>query len=353
MKRLARFAAIAVVALAVGSTVSCQFFGELFGAVFMSVSGKAVNVMATVSETSDTYWKGQAATGEITLENASIKLTSLKAGDTTTYSATVSGSGTWVVTGVSPGKYKVEGTKDGWTFIPMEIELSGFMNDVSSELLAYPVQDPSTVLLIVKWNNSKIDVDSHLIIDTDDDMASSTARVTPITSTEFQYPVAPATARIKLDRDIKFIKTTDTTVTGSSLVETIRIISNPFGTGGSGWLRYYIDSWSYYDGSQVIDNGYTTNGTITKGGVLTGNPDATSFKERAGATVYIMQGNVLYGTWPLPVDTAENNIGITRIQFAPNASDSSKTDYTFFSFGNYGSKSLSTTIVPVGVKDIK
>lgn len=341
MKKTTKILMLAGVMLLAFSMVGCEWFIE----GLLSVSGTAVNVMAAPTA-SDEYWKGQSTTGTaVTLAGAEVSLTPVGGG--TALKGTVQSNGTWSIANVSEGKYIMNGSHTGWTFIPAEIEVTGLFQTITQELLAYPDQGDNTILLIVKWNNLKIDVDSHLVIDTDEDYALTEGVVNPLTDANFTYPDA-VSPTIKLDRDVKFATTASSVVNSSQAVETIRIISNPFGAG-NGWLRYYLNVWSYYSGgTQVRDNGYEETSGVIKGGTLTGNPDATTFKERADATVYIMQGKTLYGTWPLPVDTAETTLGIVRIQ----VTGGTPTSYTFWSFGGTTAP-RGTNIVPVGVSEIR
>lgn len=327
MKKIVRLSAVAIIALATIAVVGCDFLL----AVTMSVSGKAVNVLADVT-TTDEYWKGESSSGTaVSLVGASITLTSLKTGDSTTYSTTVDGAGEWLITGIGSGKYRITGSQSGWTFIPMDVEVSGFLSEVTADLLAYPTPDGSPIMLIVRWSNELIDIDSHLVIDTNDDTATNSDVVYyGDTTNDFYVPGA-----ISLDRDVKFPTVSSTTLNGYP-VETIRITANPFGfaEGYSGFLRYYLESYSYLSGTTQ----QTTNNT------LTGDPTA-AYTGRAEATVYVMQGTEHFGTWIMPIDTAEKTLGVIKIDVL---GDGSTTSYTIKSFGNEGGiKSVGITPVVV------
>lgn len=332
MKRIATIALVALIAVI--GFASCDFLV----AVTMSVTGKAVNVLAEVS-TTDEYWKGQSATGTaVTLEGARITLTSLKENDSTSYTATVNSSGEWVVTGISSGKYRITGLQDGWTIIPMDVEISGFLSEVSADVLAYPTPSGDPIMLIVRWDNELIDVDSYLVIDSDSDLSTSNSEDTvSFSDTESDFPVAGA---VTLDRDVKFETATSTSLNGYP-VETIRITANPFDSGDlyDGQLRYYLQSYSYLSGTSQ----QTTNTT------LTGDPTAT-YTGRAEATVYVMQGTDNYGTWAMPIDTAEKTLGVIKIDVVGNGTS---TIYTIKSFGNEGDTPKSLGIVPVVVDSIR
>lgn len=331
MKKIARLGAIAILVIATVSMAGCDF---LF-AVTMSVSGKAVNVLAEVS-TTDEYWKGESSSGTaVSLEGARITLTSLKDGDTTSYTATVSSSGTWLITGIGAGKYRVTGTQTGWTFIPMDVEVSGFLSEVSADVLAYPTPAGDPIMLIVRWNNELIDVDSYLVIDADSDIdTANSADTVDYTDTANDSPVANT---VTLDRDVRFVSS----ALNGYPVETIRITANPFGSAQAydGQLRYYLQSYSYLSGStQVTDNT-----------VLTGDPTA-SYTGRADATVYVMQGTENFGTWPLPIETAEKMLGIIKIDIT---GDASSTSYSIKSWGNEGLTAKSVSFTPVVVDEIR
>ncbi|HPB66667.1 MAG TPA: carboxypeptidase-like regulatory domain-containing protein, partial [Spirochaetales bacterium] len=297
--------------------MSCDW---LISAVVMGVNGKAVNVLAEVTSTTDEYWKGESSSGAaVTLQGATITFTSLKEGDSTTYSTSVDSSGNWYLSGVSAGKYRITGSQTGWTFIPMDIEISGFMSEVTTDVLAYPTPTGNPLMIIVRWNNELIDIDAHTIIDLDTDL-------TNYTGGDYVYHAKktntlPAAGTVVLDRDVKFVTSTSSTLNGYP-VETVRVISNPFGSGFTGQLRYYLQSYSYYNGlSQVTSN--TT---------LTGDPTAT-YTGRADATVYVMLGTEHYGTWTMPIDTAEKTLGILKIDVSGT---STATNYEIKSFGNEG-----------------
>jgi len=316
MRKIVRLSAIVAIALAVVSMAGC----DIFAAITMSVSGKAVNVMKEITTTSDEYWKGESSTGAaVSLEGAEITLTSLKTGDTSSFTATVSSSGQWVITGIEGGKYRIEGVQDGWTFIPMDIEVSGFLSEVTADVLAYPTPTGSPIMLIVRWTNPLIDIDSHLVIDTDATLPS-----TNIVYWSNPSNLTPNPGTVTLDRDVKFATSTSTTLNGYP-VETIRINANPFDVSSSyaGQLRYYLESFSYLNGTTQ----QTTNTT------LTGDPTA-SYTGRAEATVYVMQGTEHFGTWIMPIDTAEKTLGVIKIDVTGSATT---TSYSIKSFGNEGS----------------
>ncbi len=316
MKKIVRLSAIVAIALAVLSMASCDFLT----AITMSVSGKAVNVMAEITTASDEYWKGQSSAGAaVSLEGATITLTSLKTGDSTSFTATVSSTGLWVITGIEGGKYRIEGEQDGWTFIPMDVEVSGFLSEVTADVLAYPTPSGSPIMLIVRWMNPLIDIDSHLVIDSDSVLPSSN-----VVYWNNPSNLTPNPGTVTLDRDVKFPTTTSTTLNGYP-VETIRINANPFDVNSAydGQLRYYLESFSYLSGTTQ----QTTNTT------LTGDPTA-SYTDRAEATVYVMQGTDHFGTWNMPIDTAEKTLGVIKIDVT---GDATTTSYLIKSFGNEGS----------------
>ncbi len=334
MKKIVRIGAIALIAFAAIGVMSCDW---LISAVVMGVNGKAVNVLAEVT-TTDEYWKGESSSGTaVTLQGATITFTSLKEGDSTTYSTSVGSDGTWYLSGVNAGKYRITGSATGWTFIPMDIEISGFMSEVTTDVLAYPTPSGDPLMVIVRWTNELVDIDSHMIIDTDTDLTAYADHVY-FNKTSNTLPAADT---VMLDRDVKYPLSTSTSLNGYP-VETIRVTQNPFGSGSTGQLRYYLQSYSYYNGTSQV----TTNTT------LTGDPTAT-YTGDADATVYVMLGTEHYGTWTMPIDTAEKTLGILKIDVSGT---STATNYVIKSFGNEGDapKAIgSVSLSPVVVDEIR
>jgi hypothetical protein len=296
---------IALATMVVLSLVGCEFFASL-----SSVSGRVVNASAKfgAADTVDNYSEGT--------EGLVVTLTEVGA-TIPTASAVVNANGAFTFEDVANGTYVINGgLKAGWAFIPTEIEVTGLLTSLNKDLLAYEPANDSEILIIVKWENANIDVDSHLVLDNVEYRTSGDPAYGRVNWQNLTYGI-PTT--ISLDRDIK-IKT-GTSVNGYPL-ETIRIQSNPFvNVGGDGWMRYYLRSYGY-NGSSV-----------STAGVLTGNPDLTSFTARANAVVYVMQGSSHLGTYPLPQNTAENTLGVLKIKTAYTAATAT-TEYTVSSFGN-------------------
>lgn len=295
MKKMKIVTIFAIVAMT--TFVGCEFFAALLGALF-AVDGTVINAMAdkTVTE----YWKD----GTDSLEGATITMTQ-KDGDHNVYNGTVGADGTFFIENVGSGSYIITGSHSGWTFVPTEVEITGAANTLPP-ILAYPTQDAETILIITEWENTNIDVDSHLIIDTDDNIEN----VNPVANYHVSYQNKTATG-VQLDRDVVLGDMAD----GQPPVETMRITSNPLGSA-DGWLRFYLNAYS----------------TASLTG-LENDPSVTAVP-RASAKVHVMQGTTLLGTWTMPIETLEPTIGVLKIEV--DYISSSQTDYYVQSFGNYG-----------------
>lgn len=312
------------VALAGLALAGCDFSGN--GSIQIkngNVSGKAVDVQAA---SSGTYYSG--------LVGATITLTN-SADGSKSYTATVGSSGTFSLSELPVGRYKVTGTQTGWTFVPRTVDITG--DATLPDCLAYLTPtgaDADQILIITEWENAAVDVDSHLIIDNSD-----TFSVNPFFSYE-ENKDSPAYPHVfwgnkhftgtntsdpilvSLDRDV----TPALIANGQPAVETLRIISNPCAVyntvdtslnsdnNGSGWLKFYLHS-------------YTGNG------MLTGNSYAPSPVKEARATVHVMQGTEHLGSFPLATETQETTVMALKISVIKNGDGTST--YSVMSTGNF------------------
>lgn len=260
------------------------------------VDGKAVNVQASKS---DTTWGSVLSGTAVTLKDTSN-------GDT--YNATVSSFGNFGFDGLPVGEYRMTASKSGWAFVPRVVDITGSEAQLPPLLGFQPVSD--SIYIITEWKNVSVDVDSTLVID--DDNATLQAS---LDGTELAI-VGPADSSsygstVILDRDISPTEIAK----GLPAVETIRIVSNPFGDK-TGWLKFYLNA--YKDGT-------------TSSGELTGNSSA-SIKD-AQATVHVMQGTTHLGTFPVATETQETTLMVLAIKAYLNGSN---TEYAVSSPANYG-----------------
>jgi hypothetical protein len=316
MRKIHRLALCVSVALVGLTLAGCDFSGTTvtFQVKNSSVSGKVVNVQAA---SSGIYYSG--------LTGATITLTN--SADGSKYYATVGSSGRFSLSEVPVGRYKVTGAQTDWTFVPRTVDITG--DATLPDCLAYRTpSDSSQILIITEWENASVDVDSHMIIDDNNDFSTSTPfpewtpTVAQPTNTawphvSFTNPIYRGSGTddlVKLDRDI----TLENLNKGAPAVETVRIISCPF-TDQTGWLKFYLNAYRYQN---------------TPTGELTGNSYATPTPiKEARATVHVMQGSVLYGSFPLATETQETTVMALKIQVTPNGTN---TDYSIMSTGNFG-----------------
>jgi len=311
---------IALAAMVVVTVGSCDL-------VALSVSGSVVNVQAPKDSTS--WWK--STDGTYSLDGAEITLTNLKTAST--YTGTVS-SGAYTIVGVPAGTYKVTGSAKNWTFVPRQVDLTGYLNTLPN-ILAYVTPSGTNkdqVLVMVEWGNLSMDVDSYMARDTD---PGSTYNGTPVAGYNLGggYYSDPH-GYVSLDRDVT--QNSDSTI---PRVETIRV-SSPVSAVGFEQLRYYLRLFNQTTGS------------------LTGNSSASSAS--ATATVFVMQGTEHLGTYQIAIDSDEVVLGVVQMEWTLAGSD--PAHWTIGSFANpyftngdntgtTGIKSISTKPVVVKVME--
>lgn len=319
MQRIKKVLTLSIVAFAALSLSSCDGFFSALGDALMSVDGSVVNARAAGASTE--WYKGS---GTETLVGATVTLTNVKT-STQKYTGTVSSNGTYSISGVEPGRYKLEGTKSGWQFVPKVVDVSGFSNTLPN-LLAYISPGTEPILIIMEWENRTIDVDMHLVIDNQDSDALDPtlgAVSDPLYTVKWNTSTY-LTNKVVLERDVRLESYPGQVKTGIPTVETILINANPFTDDSTGWLRLYLGA--FYTGS-------------TPTGELTGY-SAEAVKE-ARAQVHVMQGSDWLGTFRLPSETFETMIGVLKIEVKPVSGDPSRTLYSVMSFGNFGNQARS------------
>jgi len=321
-RKVLKVAITLVIALTVASFSGCQAFLDALGAGLLSVSGTAVNVAQPVASTE--YWKGSTDT-TLTLAGATITLTNVYDATKST-SATVDSYGDWTASDVSSGKYRITGSKAGWTFIPKEIEITGILSS-SEPILAFETpSNTSEILIVVEWQRptsvAAIDVDSILVLD----LGTTGIGQSAVFSSAFDYgtdtttydvPIAYVGSAVTQDRDV-FGSANLAYTAVTPLVETIRIKSNPFGTA-DGQLRYFLNAWD--------------------SATLSGDSFGTTPVPSTYATVTVMQPSAvdtdgLLGIFNIALDSYEKTLGILKIDVDYTGST---TNYIVKSYGNLGS----------------
>lgn len=305
---------IALAAIVVLGVVGCEGF---FSLTFI-MDGKVVNALAPREQVQ--YWKGSVSTSA-TLTGARITLTNKANGDT--YTGTV-GDGTYTIAGVEPGRYTMTGALSGWSFVPREVDITGYAGHLP-DLLAYETpSDLDQILIMVEWQTTSMDVDAYVTRDTSDDGAYNGLQVAGYaggdvdgknnTSTYLMHDLPyfdDPEDMVTLERDIMQVgadasieRSVDETL---PRVETVRIVgpsADAFET-----LRYYIRLFNYYDAADPEHSDASVSvGTLTGSG-------GTSHAESAEATVFVMQGTQSLGTYRIAVNTNEVILGVVQMQW--------------------------------------
>ena len=329
MKRKVMYAImLSMVAVSVLGLSACDWLA----AGLFSVSGTAVNVSQPVTSTE--YWKGSTNT-TLTLAGATITLTNVY-DSTKNAVATVDSSGNWSALDVSAGKYRITGSATGWTFIPKEMEITGIFQTAEPILAFETPADKSEILIVAEWqrpmSGSAIDVDSVLVLDQNTTGVGQSAVFSSMydygAAASYDVPSRYVGTAVTQDRDVygaaNLIYTAKT-----PLVETIRVKTNPFGSG-SGQLRYFLNAFD--------------------SATLTGDSFATTPIPSTYATVTVMQPSAtatdgLLGIFTVALDSYEKTLGIIKIDVTGGAS----TSYVFKSYGNIGSSTMKSISSGTGV----
>lgn len=280
MKKILEAIAMLAVATMVLGLSSCGL---------LSVSGVVVNVQAP--STQEAFYKGD---GTATLIGSIITMTDQSSGKV--LEGTVGSDGSYLIDGVGAGRYLVEGARDGWSFVPRVVDISGFLTSLPAMLAYETPADLDQVLIMVEWQNLDYDVDSYMVRDLTDDGDMNGTVIC-----DWQAPSSDT--YVKLDRDV-----TEKTDAAIPRVETMRVIGN---SANPELLRYYIKLY--------IAN---TPGT------LTGDNQATTNKNPANATVFVMQGETHLGTYPIAYNSAEAELGVVAMEW-----DNAKTQWNIGSYG--------------------
>jgi hypothetical protein len=291
MKRLGKIIAGAGLLLALFGLTGCDWFVE----ALLSVEGDVVN--AKQSGDKSDYWKSSSGT----LEGATVKLYKVDAsynvsGDVYK-SAEVDSTGGYSIPNVEDGRYKLTGSKSGWTFVPQIVDVTGFVS-LMPTLIAYPEESTNTLTIIVSWENINYDVDLHAMV--------GDPSPGEVNYSNDQYET------VTLDRDVTtpYNNGTDGDPTDKEIprVETITVSSEPSKISpnedpiNSATIRFYVNSFGRFD----------SDGTSLTSALTGYEPDNIP---SAYVTVYAMKGNEHYGTWELPYNTYENTLKVITMHF--------------------------------------
>lgn len=309
-------------ALAVITLLSFAACDAVLGSL---VSGRVVNVLSSGSE--ESYFK--TGDGAASLVGASITLTNID-NPNEFVSVSVDDDGSYAVGGLTAGMYRISGSKNGWTFIPQEVYIGGSILNLP-DTLAYPTNEAGALTVVMAWEETDYDIDlkatygqiinngaNPAIVQSDliDDPNYTDAQEGSTTNSTLT-----AGYSMTLERDVTLDTPTDL-----PRVETIAIdaangaIGDADFTGGHE-IRFYADLFSKDDGSKYGE---------PEEGSLTGDDNEVP----AYATMYVMYGAKHYGTWTLPLNSAEKTINMINVYVYDDGNGNSA--FKVYSSGNYG-----------------
>ena len=333
MKSIAMYITFAVLIVFLTGALSGCFF-----LTYSDYSGQAVNVKASAAADVDALKDSSDST--VTLVGTVVKLIPIgndgsftESADTTiTADEPVGSDGSFTFYYLPTNRYKLTGVKDGWTFVPRYIDISGDGSDLP-DLLAYPTADAGVITLVTSWEDTDIDVDAILtygepetdtttINDWTTDLNVQNPALGTRTKISWKYP--GSTDGIQLDRDVASATAgIESTRTDESVprVETISIYNDDWLDDGD--VAYlYVDS--FFDEELVSDWDTVYLGDDYQS--LTGEEGTYA---SAYAQVDVMFGTTHYGTWVLPWNTSETTIKVLRIDYDTDDYDDITGDKDF------------------------
>ena len=319
LKKIITFLILGILVL--GFTGCEWLFEAAIEGLYTTVDGEVVN--AKLQSTSDLdYWKSDSDT----LVGATISLYKYDE-DTGLFEATakyedeVDNSGEVHFSEVYVGKYKVDGEKTGWTFVPRVVDIAG--DDVNlPNIMAYPDAPDNSFTILLSWQNDDIDLDSYL---TFYDGTSTRNKV------YYSNPTYNS-GLITLDRDI-----TESTSAGIPRIETTTLMvpatstSEGFFTSSGTTegipdyqLRFYVDAYSAASDPSVSLTGMdgTKSSAFAQVDVMYVNTDIS----------FGPLGPLHYGSWEIPWNTAENVLHV--LNFETYGGGTSSWGYDVMSAGN-------------------
>lgn len=226
---------------------------------------------------------------------------------------------------VEPGEYRLTGTRSGWYIAPQDIVI-GSGSNVLPQVNAFQLSqdDEWAISFIVSWTGD-IDVDAHLSFPTESPagIAEFTAAGTPYQDPldgnraqvywpldSRQYPAAPATAAVFMDRDDLQGPGVETITLRSIPHSEFGINADPNSTSNG---MHVIDDWDdnvdYMGAAILYVNAYGSGAYLVDGA------------ENARVTIYAIQtvpsngglsANVL-GVYRLPEETQIKSASILRV----------------------------------------
>lgn len=276
--------------------------------VYTNVKGNTVNVMAS-ADSSD-YWKGS---GTETLEGAVLKFYPINTNGT--YSSipsntvTVRSDGSYNEGAIGMRKYKIQGEKAGWVFVPSFVNISG--EDMTlPPISAYQDTEKDRIVILLSWEDTDLDLDAITTYydgysrDYVGYLDSSADVVTPFAKQGMRNQSVTNNVPISRPRDIK--SDTKTTV---PRVETMVIKWNddaPY-LGNTGLtegvrnnqLRYYVHC---YSGNRS----------------LTGSSNEAFSEAQIDIMFTDWEGNHIYkGGYKVPWHTSEDTLNMINISVDP------------------------------------
>ncbi|AHC15063.1 carboxypeptidase-like regulatory domain-containing protein [Salinispira pacifica] len=298
-------------ALAVITLLSFAACDAVLGSL---VSGRVVNVLSSGSE--ESYFK--TGDGAASLVGASITLTNIDEPNNFV-SVSVNDDGSYAVGGLKAGMYRISGSKSGWTFIPQEVYIGGSILNLP-DTLAYPTDEAGALTVVMAWEETDYDIDLKAsygkTIDSENDKLLESELITTGASTGS----GPGYS-LTLERDVTLDTPTDL-----PRVETIAIDAANGAIGNANYdggheIRFYADLFSKDDGS--------TYGAEDEGSLTGDDNEAPAY-----ATMYVMFDNLHYGTWTLPLNSAEKTINMINVYVYDGGNGNSA--FKVYSSGNYG-----------------
>lgn len=263
--------------------------------VYTNVKGNTLNAMAPSSKTD--YW----VSGDQSLEGATISFYPQNSDGTyssiASNTTTVNYDGTYSIGSIGMRKYKVQGEKPGWVFVPKFVDIAGEDMDLGP-LSAYLNQGSDTMVILLSWEDKSLDLDGVLTYydsklgqrshvgwkgNTQDYSIGANGAIERkrdvVASTERSIPRVE-TILVKLDTDNL------STETGTDYISGKNIPRNQ--------LRYYVNNPIFNGSVTGVDDGY----------------NSIAF---SNAVVDIMYGTTHYGGWTMPWNTAEKTLHIANI----------------------------------------
>lgn len=287
-------------------------FVAIMASVFVVLSSSCTAILFSVSGTVLNV-KADSSSKDSTLDGATITFTGqTDSAASVSYSATVSGD-SYTVLNVEPGTYTISGSKSGFSFIPVEIKVSGLLQ-TAPNLLAFPTSSTPSLTIALAWESTEWDLDLHAKYGAEDLTATDSLRHVYYNNLDDDDL---AGASLVLDRDVFFQNGT----LNNTPVETMSLTIDSTSATVNDAIRFYVDQYSRKSSGQ---------GNTSATGGLTGN--SADGIPPAKATVYAFLSNgstsSLYGVWKLPVETQETTLRVLKVDLATSGVATKSYDFT-------------------------